>query len=89
MAVDPRRPGEQAVTGRVGDQVVEIATPALRGDGEAAVLDPRPRVDEVGDVLACGAPTALVALRDRAGPRTVLRERAAVQDLVQRLNKAR
>jgi hypothetical protein len=81
VAVDPRGPGEQAVAGRVGDQVVDLAASSLRGDREAPVLHPRAGVDEVGDVLACGPPAAVVPLADRLGPRLVLGQSPPAQQL--------
>jgi hypothetical protein len=74
--VDLRRPADEAVGRRAGDQVVEVTPRALRRDRKAPVLHERARVDEVGDVLARRAPAALVALGDGVGPRVVLGQRA-------------
>ena len=69
LAVDARRARHEAVGGRARDEVVEVAAGALGGDREAPVLDERARVDEVGDVLARGAPAGRAAALDRLGPR--------------------
>ena len=81
VAVDPGGAAEQAVAGGVGDQVVELAAAALGGDREAAVLDEAAGVDEVGEVLAGGAPAGGVAALDRGGPSGVLGQRPAGEQL--------
>ena len=75
VAVDRADAADQAVGGRVGDQVVEVAAAALGGDDERAVLDERAVVDEVGDVLARRAPAAArgAGRRRRGGPRRARR----------------
>src|SRR5581483_4257577 len=72
LAVDPRRPGHQAVSGRALDQLPQLATPALGRDRVPAVLDEAARVDQVLDVLAGGPATGLMAALDGLRPRRVL-----------------
>ncbi len=54
----------------------------LCGDGEPAVLDERAGVDQVGDVLARGAPATGVPLLHRVGTRRVLGQRATVHQML-------
>ena len=71
LAVDPGRPGDQAVGGRSLDQLGERSAPPLRGDRVAPVLDERARVDQVLEVLAGGPAAGRVAALDRLGSRLV------------------
>ena len=50
VAVDAGGPADQPVGRGPLDELVEVAAPALGGDGESAVLGEAPLVDEVGDV---------------------------------------
>ena len=52
-----------AVGRSVRDQVVERAATALRSEHQRPVLHEGTRVEQVGDVLACGPPTALATSR--------------------------
>ncbi len=83
VAVDARRAADQAVGGGARDQVLELAPAALGGDREAAVLDEGAGVDQVGEVLAGGAPAGRVAALDRLLARRVLGQRPALQQLGQ------
>lgn len=74
---DARGPGQQTVGRRVFDEVVQTATVPLRRDREAPVLDERPVVDQVIDVLARGTAPGRMATGDRVGPARVLRQRPA------------
>jgi hypothetical protein len=65
----------------VRDQVGGVASQTLGGDGESPVLDERPRVDEVGDVLACRPSVRGMASLDCVGARRVLGQRAPPQQL--------
>ena len=79
LAVDPGGAADQAVGGRARDQLVDLAPRPLGGDREAAVLDEAARVDEVGEVLARGAPAARRggARPPRAAPRRSARRRSS------------
>ncbi len=83
LPVDARRAADEAVRGGAVDQVLELAAAALGGDREAAVLDERAGVDEVGDVLAGGAAAGVVTAADRLRASRVLGPRAAAQELVE------
>ena len=81
VAVDARSAPHQTVGGRALDQLVEVATLALRGYREPPVLDKRAGVDQIGDVLARGPPALLVAALDRVRACGVLGEGAPPQQL--------
>src|SRR5664280_645968 len=82
-AVDATEPRDHAIGGGLGYQVVHGAVAALRGDGEAAVLDVEAAVREVVDVLAgCSVP-ALMAFGDGFGTRRVQQGRPTVEDRLQ------
>src|SRR6185436_20830932 len=81
LGVDGADTGEQAV-GRGGlDEIVEAAPPALRGEGERAILGEAARIDERGDVLARGAVAGVAAARDGGGASGVEADRVARADL--------
>ena len=61
------------------DQLLERATPALRGDDERPVLQERSFVEQVGDVLPCGPATRAVTPRDRVGAMIVPSALVAVE----------
>ena len=61
------------------DEVGEGAAALLSGGDEPAVLDERPRIDEVGDVLPGRAPAGVVAASHRFGAGVVLGQRASPQ----------
>ena len=67
LAVDGADAADQAVGRACGDEVLELATAALGGDDERAVLDERALVDEVGDVLPRRAPCPAPATRHGVG----------------------
>ena len=67
VAVDRADAADEAVGRRVGDEIGEVTPAALSGDHERAVLDERPVVDEVGDVLPRRAPASLAAPSDGVG----------------------
>ena len=67
IAVDRADPADHPVGRSALDQLVDRTPPALSRDHQRAVLDERAFVDEVGDVLACGAPTDRPASFDRLG----------------------
>ena len=79
LAVPPTKPS----AGVRCDQVLDLAPAALGGDREAPVLDEGAGVDEVLEVLPRGAPAGGVAAIDRLGPRRVLGQRPAAEDLVE------
>jgi hypothetical protein len=76
LAVDAGGACHQTVGGRAGDQIVEVAAEPLGGDREPAVLDERPGIDEIVDVLAGGAPVRRASALDRIRPCGVLGQRA-------------
>ena len=78
--VDVPDAGDQAVGGRALDQFLLGASLLLRGEDQRAVLDERPLVDEVVEVLSGGPVPPLVALCDRVGPRLVEPDRVALAD---------
>jgi len=51
-SVHPGGPGDEPVSGRAMDEIVDTAPAALRRDRQAAVLDEAPVITEVCDVLA-------------------------------------
>ena len=67
LAVDLADAADEAVGGRARDQLLARAPALLRGEQQRPVLDEAALVDEVGEVLARGAPAALVAARDGVG----------------------
>ena len=81
LAVDPRRAGDQPVGGGAGDQLLDLAPPALGGDREPAVLDQAARIDQVREVLARRAPAGGVAALDRLRARLVAGQPAALEHL--------
>ncbi len=81
VAVDRADAADQAVGGRVGDEVGEVAPAALGGDHQRAVLDERAVVDEVGDVLPRRAPVAVAAPGDGIGPGLVEPDAVALDRL--------
>ena len=83
LAVDPRGAADEAVGRGARDQVLELAAAALGGDREAPVLDEAAGVDQVGEVLARRPAAGGVAALDRLGPRRVLGQRPARQQLGQ------
>jgi len=83
IAVDTADAADQSVARRRGDQVVDGTSPTLGGDHEWAVLDERTVVDEVGEVLAGGAPTPLASARDRIGSTGVEADRVTFEHLTE------
>ena len=65
VGVDGGDAGDQAVGGRVLDQVIELAAAALRGDRQRAVFDERPGIDQLRDVFSRGALVGLAPSLDR------------------------
>ena len=76
-------PRDQPVGGGLRDQVLELTPAALGGDREAAVLDQRAGIDEVGDVLASGAAAGGMASLDRFAARLVAGQRLALAQLAE------
>ena len=70
-AVDLADAADEPVGGGARDQLLARAPALLGGEQQRPVLDERALVEQVGEVLARRAPAALVALRDRVGPRRV------------------
>ena len=64
-------PADEAVGGRARDQLLARCAALLRGEQQRPVLDEAALVEQVGEVLARGAPAALVPARDRVGARGV------------------
>ncbi len=81
IAVDAADAGHQAVGRGVGDEVLDAAAAALRRDDERAVLDVGAVVDEVGDVLACGALPGPAPLGDGVGAAMVRADLVALDGL--------
>jgi hypothetical protein len=51
LAVDSADPGNDAVRGRIGDQIVLRVARALGGDGERAIFAEAAGIAEIGDVF--------------------------------------
>src|SRR5262249_50298109 len=68
LCVDRADTGDNSVAGRVLDEVLERTPPALRGEGERAVLDEASFVEEIREVLPRGALVGLASPRDGVGP---------------------
>ncbi len=83
IAIDAADAGDQAVGGRVLDQVLDGAAAALRGDHQRAVLDEAAGIAQVVDVLARGALMSFAPARDRLGPRIIEAERVALLHFLQ------
>ena len=81
VAVDARGPAHQPVGGGALDEFGDVAAVSLSGDREPPVLDERSRVDQIGDVLAGGAPVCRVPAFDRVGAGRVFGQRAPPQQL--------
>ena len=82
-ALDLADPADQAVRRRARDQLLARAPALLGGEQQRAVLDERPLVHELREVLARGAPAALAAARDRVRARRVEAERVALAHRLQ------
>ena len=82
-AVDGADAGDEAVGRRVRDQVIDGAAAGLGRVRERAVLGEAVRIDEVCDVLARAAQSEGVPLGHRLGPRRVMRQRVAVERLLE------
>ena len=70
-ALDLTDPTHQAVGGSAGDQILARAPALLGGEEERPILDESTLVDEVREVLASGAPPALMALGDGLSARAI------------------
>ena len=68
VSVDGADSADHAVGRRAFDELGDGAATTLGSDHDRAVLDERSFVDEIGDVLAGGAPTHRASLGDRVGP---------------------
>ena len=68
VAVDGPDATDHAVSRSSFDQFADGASATLRGDDHRPVLDERAFVDQVGDVLAGGAPANRPPLRNRLRP---------------------
>ncbi len=80
VAVDVADAGDEAVRRRALDELL-LGAPAFLGrEDQRPVLDERVGVDEVGEVLAGGAPALVVALGHRVGAVLVEAEGVAVED---------
>ena len=66
-AVDPSDAADQPVGRGPGDEVLDVAPPALGGDGQRGELHEAARVKEVLDVLAGGALAGAAPALDRIG----------------------
>ena len=77
------RPDDQPVGRRPGDQVVDRPAAALRGDDQRAVLDERPRVAEVLDVLPRRALPGRPAAGHHVRPGRVEPDGVAVEHLTE------
>jgi hypothetical protein len=62
--VDAAQAADQAVRRAAGDQFLDAATAALRGNGQRPVLDEAAVIEQVGEVLAGGALADPVAFGD-------------------------
>ena len=77
-AVDLADAGDEAVGGGARDQLLARAPALLRREQQRPVLDEAALVEQVVEVLARGAPPALVPARDRVGARRVEPDLVAV-----------
>jgi hypothetical protein len=81
VAVDARCAGDEPVGGRARDEVVDVSAVPLGCYREPAVLDERPGVDEVVEVLPRRPAARRVSALDRLGPGLIFGESSAVQEL--------
>ena len=83
MAVHVAHAAHQPVGGRARDQLLAAAAALLGGEHQRAVLDERPRVHQLGEVLARGPAPVLVTAGDRLTAGGVEADLVALTDRTQ------
>lgn len=83
IRADSGHAGDQPVGRGVGDQVLLGASAALRGNRQGTVFDEAAGIDQIGDVLSCGAPTLLVPFGHRGFPALIQGEPMTLPDQVE------